>query len=44
MGIITNALTIFLGSLFGGKLQKSANSKNCNILAIAIMLVSLVCV
>ncbi len=42
MGIITNALTIFLGSLFGGKLQKSAISKNCNILAIAIMLVSLV--
>ena len=42
MGIIFNALTIILGGLFGVKFQKRTSTKNYNILAIAIIIVSLV--
>lgn len=42
MGIITDAIAIILGGLFGSKLQKRTSSLNYNILAIAIIIVSLV--
>lgn len=42
MGIITDAIAIIFGGLFGGKLQKQAEHKNRNILAITIIIVSLV--
>lgn len=42
MGIITDAIAIILGGLFGGKLQKRTSSKNYNILAVSIIIVSLV--
>lgn len=41
MGIITDALGIAVGGLFGGRLQKLMGKQNYSILAIAIMIVSL---
>ena len=42
MGIIADTFAIILGGLFGDKLQKGISSKNNNVLAIAILMVSLV--
>lgn len=42
MGIITNALAITLGGLFGGKFQKCIRSNQNSILAIGIMILSIV--
>lgn len=41
MGIITDALGIAIGGLFGGKLQRWMGRQNYSVLAIAIMIVSL---
>ena len=42
MGILTDALAIIFGGLFGGKLQKKSSTNNYHILGIGIMIISLV--
>jgi uncharacterized membrane protein YqgA involved in biofilm formation len=42
VGIVADALSIILGGLFGGKIQKRISNNNYKILAIAILIVSLV--